>query len=215
MSTFIKSDVVIDPAAVVGDYYRIPNAVIDFNFETERFWYSNTLYGSVAAVIAAGNGNSTGGVQRVNLPELPSAFSFYAKAVNGTPAAAYVMSLEGGSDGVAADNIVYLAQSLLSQFGCGVFAGSVDQTSSNLLTEGLGAGGLTVTAACRMKVNDLAASFNGAAVKTDTVASLPTGLTTLVIGNRDDGARPWSGTIQRIVIIAAELSDAELVALNL
>lgn len=213
MTTFIRSSVAVDPAAVVADYGPMANAVIDLNYETGRFWYDGTAYASVAAIISAGHGDATGGVNRLTLPTLSSGFSVYAVGVTGTPAAAYLLSLDDGSDSVAADNMLTITQAVDEIVSVLMYSGSTEQLGTNIRESGAGANGLDLSVALRVKANDMAGSFNGGAIKTDTSATLPSGLVNLVVGNRDDGTRPWGGTIKRIVVIDDELTNAELVAL--
>lgn len=68
--------------------------------------------------------------------------------------------------------------------------------------------------AISVAANDIAKSFNGAAVSTDTSASLPT-VDRLYIGaNFDGSANHWMGYIRRIIYLPRALSDAELQAMT-
>lgn len=216
MTVFIKSDVAIDPAAVIANYARMADAVIDLNYETGRFWYADRFYASVEAIIAAGHGSATGGVQRLTLPSLPTAFTVFTDGVSGEPGNRYMMSLDDGSDGEVSDNLFAVTQdpSAYAQLLC--IRNSVNQVlETNYLRQpGLGANGISFATATRLAANDMAVSYNGGTVKTDTSVALPLGLSHLVIGNRDDGLRTWTGTIKRIAIIAASRGNDELQALT-
>ena len=212
MTLFLKSNTPIDPSAVVAKYSAVPpNAVIDLNYTDNSFYYDGAYYASVAEIIAAGFGAVSGGVQTLMLPTLGSAFSLYGSGICGA-STGYMFTLEDDSDGDPADNFVACSQNGVIAASFISYSGSASQVN---FTAGAGSADADdpISYAARLKLNDVAVSFNKTVVQSDADAVMPVGLTTLVIGNRGDGARTWAGTIGRITIINADLTDAQLVAL--
>jgi hypothetical protein len=74
-------------------------------------------------------------------------------------------------------------------------------------------GGTPMKFASAFKVDDYAQSLNGAAVDTDSVLTMPTGLTSLHIGESDIGT-PLSGHIRSLRYFRTRLSNATLQALT-
>lgn len=99
---------------------------------------------------------------------------------------------------------------------------AVDGALSLLVVDGgstvasLALGSLTAGAAFRVavaiKANDVAGSLDGAAVVTDTSASLPT-VTTMRLGLDYAGGDAWGGTVSRTILWAERVADADLVAM--
>ena len=69
--------------------------------------------------------------------------------------------------------------------------------------------GANIKAAMAYKVNDFAMSVNGGSPSTDTAGSLPTGLTTLSLGNNITG-NYLSGWLKRLAYYPRRLTNAEL-----
>lgn len=129
----------------------------------------------------------------------------------------YALSIDDGADGTAADNLAFIEQTTGSASGgtAGVLAHNVLVTSSRVL----GANttwqpwGTEFRAAVRFKAGAYAFSKNGILVSSSTNAGAPPVCTEMVVGNRSDGARAWTGTILEAVFINGDLTGAELDAL--
>lgn len=212
MTTLLKSTGTADPAAIVSSYGPMTNSLVDLNNASGRFYYGSTRYNSLSAIVAA-HGSTAGGVSQIAIT-LPSVYWLYAEGHTGAPAAAYLMSLNDGADAAPADNLLAISQGTDSAMSVLMLSNSVDQLASNLYQAGAGANNIDIAVAVRVKLNDMAASFNGGAAKTDTSATLPIGLINMVVANRDDAIRAWSGTWRRLVVGTGELNNAQLAALS-
>jgi len=67
--------------------------------------------------------------------------------------------------------------------------------------------------AIRLEANNVAFSYDGGAVVTDTSCALPTGITTMYLGN-SNLSRPWGGSILSITEFTSPLPDDALVGLS-
>lgn len=110
-------------------------------------------------------------------------------------------------DGTAAERIELVSSSGTLQVV--VVDGGVAQATMNL-------GTLTAStkfrAAVRIKANDLSGSLDGAAVVTDTSATLPAP-TTLRAGKDNGGSDAWTGHLGRLILKPEAHADADLVAM--
>jgi hypothetical protein len=90
-----------------------------------------------------------------------------------------------------------------SQF---VIDGGVSQVSSNV---GTTSANIVYKSAARFRLNDFAVTRNGGAVVTDTSGTIPSGLTTLYIGN-ENGIAQLSGWIYEAAIYPTGLANTQL-----
>lgn len=209
----------INAALLGAPRWWTSNAIFDLDYQNSRFYASATgaSYASVAAMVSAGLATQTGGIDRFALSSLPSAFTFAGKATTAASTvstARYIASMDDGSDATPADELVTLAQILdvaTPRLQSSIFAGGVTQTPAvPAFTSTTGAGNSAeARIAIRVKANDAAISIGGGTVENDPTVTMPV-VTQLVVGNRDDGLRPWLGTIKRVVLIGSAISDADL-----
>ena len=66
----------------------------------------------------------------------------------------------------------------------------------------------------RYEKNNVGVSLNGASAVTDTVATMPIGMTTLYIGSSSTGTNPLNANLKRIAYYSEPLSDTNLTALT-
>ena len=83
----------------------------------------------------------------------------------------------------------------------------------------LDAGSVSTTGSYKVGVryekNNVGISLNGASAVTDTVATMPIGMTTLYIGSgNSSGGNPLNANLKRIAYYSEPLSDANLTALS-
>ena len=63
-------------------------------------------------------------------------------------------------------------------------------------------------------LNDMAGSFNGAAVVTDNLSAMPTGMTTVRFGKGTAATPNWNGYLRRLVYFNTRVPNATLVSLT-
>ena len=117
--------------------------------------------------------------------------------------ARYALALDDGSE----NNRIQVYDSPANEIVLLVTVGGVDQASINL---GSVAPDTDFTLAIRYRLNDVAASLNGAAVLTDASATIPA-MTTLRAGRRFSTGE-WNSTIRQLAVIDRGLGNADLVA---
>jgi hypothetical protein len=196
------------------------DSIMDFDFQNSRFRYNGVSYSTFVDLVTAGFASELSGITRITLGSLlPSSYTILARGVTHTVTtvagtAQYIATLDDGNDAVPLDEAVILTrQTILGQdrLGASVWSGGTTYpTDSSLMaTSTAETGGNTVTYASRIALNDFATSFNGAAAITLSTVPMPV-VTQLVVGNREDGLRPWGGTVHRIAILSTVLSNAQL-----
>lgn len=211
MSIFARSDTPIIPAAVVAKYGPLSGAIIDLNYEIGRFYYGGEYYDSVAAIIAAGFGDDAGGIERLDLPAaLGSEYVLFAEGVAGPGGDNYLAALDDGADGSATDNLVAISQNPGEDALCYVLAASISQLETNFLSANAMVEGVAIRAALRIKTNNAAVSYNNGPIEKDITVNRPGGISRLILGDRDDGTRPWAGTVRRIAVLNAVVPDSDL-----
>lgn len=187
------------------------NSVIDIDYANDRARINGVSYASLAAARTAGilvtnaNGDDT-----VSLSEIALGETYVLAGSGRTPAAAnngYIAALDDGTT----SNMVYIGISTTgtSKAG-GWFAGGTSRLAQSTSTITLDA---AYRAACRVKSGAGLLSFNGTAGTSGTNTNLPSGLATLVVGDRTGNDRGWTGTINRVVLVNADLTDAQVHAL--
>jgi len=219
LSVYAYNDHDIDGFTVnhtLGLWY-LPNALIDVDYENDRAYIAGVEYASVADARTAGAIVQSGGIDRIPTTGLGSNYVLAGKGITGSTTQSnstsrYLVCVDDGADGVALDELVALAQSRssVSYLNGSIIAGSANQVDSAWESSSGATNSTAVRIAARIKANDSAISFNGGTAIVDTSVSIPT-VTQMVVGNRDDGLRAWTGTIHRVAIINAAVSDADLV----
>lgn len=196
----------------VDTSWILTDALIDLDYENDRAYAYGVGYPSIAAARTAGVVVQSGGIDRVALTGLTAPYTFAAKGTTHSASvvgqtARYLAALDAASTA----NMIYFAQvdSGGAKLSHAVITATFDQAPPSLNTA-TGAGtSSAVRYATRIATNNVAVSFNGAAVSSDTGVTLPT-VTQLVVGNRHDAARPWLGTVKRVAVVNATTSDANL-----
>jgi hypothetical protein len=204
-------------ASVFRTHFTIlTNTVVDLDYQNDQAYVNGTYYASIAAARTAGVLVQSGGIDRL----ATSNWSYTTPctvigtgviAASLTSTAEYLWSLDDGADGSPTDELVAvsLADIPPNTFNFLFFDNSASQTVPSITSTTGVADGATIKCAIRIKTNSIAASLNGGSAVVETVATLPT-VTQLVVGNRDDGTRPWNGTVRRIQILNEDSSDANL-----
>lgn len=204
---------------VATDAWATSGALVDLDYENNRAYVNGTYYADLAAARTAGVVVQTGGIDRV--PVSGFITSAYTLAGKGTTSATsiigqsarYLVCLDDGADGAPADELVALSQNDnagVSSLGVLIIKAGVDQASGTNVYSPVGAG-VNNRSAFSVAANDLAISHQGGAVILDTSSAMPV-VTQMVVGNRDDGTRPWLGTVKRVVLLNTAVSDAALVS---
>jgi len=196
-----------------GSAWYDTDTVVAIDYDRDHAYIDGVEYASIAAARTAGAIVQTNGIDRIDITGLlGSAFSLAATGVTYSStvvgqAYRYIVSLEGPSS-----DIIFMAQfndAGTARIGAQVVDGGVDQTTNTLKTAS-GAGiSSAVTYAMRVAANDIAVSFNSTTCQTDSSATVPT-LTSLIVGNRDNETRPWLGSVRRILLTNAAVTNAAL-----
>lgn len=202
------------PFTVTGTVsWALASALVDIDYENDRAYLYGINYNNVAHARTAGVIVNSGGLDRIALTGLASVYTFAAKgtthsvtAVGNT--ARYIAAL----DDTTTSNLVYFGQfddAGTAKLRHSVVTAGTDNTGG-LLKTATGAGtSSAVRYAARVALNDVAVSFGGAAVQTDTSCAFPT-VTQIVVADRHDATRPWLGTVKRVVVVNATTSNANL-----
>lgn len=119
----------------------------------------------------------------------------------------YIVAMDNGAN----TNLVYIGTSATgaSKAGGWLASGSsrLSQTASVITAAA------NFRGAVRVKSGAGLLSFNGVAGSSGTSTVLPGGISTFIVANRSAGDRGWSGTLHRVMLITADLTDAEVHAL--
>ena len=128
--------------------------------------------------------------------------------VNATPSVVTASSYTAYSlsDGTSSNR--FQSTYSLAQYHLLVSSGGVQQANINAGTPVAGAANKVAGV---YKLNDFAASMNGAAAVADTSGTLPVSVSTLFIGSRNAIAEFFNGHIRQITYIPRRLTNAELV----
>jgi hypothetical protein len=202
------------PFVVTGTVsWALSSAIIDVDYENDRAYLYGVNYNNVAHARTAGAIVQSGGLDRIALTGLASTYTFAAKgtthsvtAVGNT--ARYIASL----DDTTTSNLVYFGQfddAGTAKLRHSVVTSGTDNTGGLLKTATSAGTSSAVRYAARVALNDVAVSFGGAAVQTDTSVAFPT-VTQLVVADRHDATRPWLGVVKRVAVVNATTSNANL-----
>jgi hypothetical protein len=118
----------------------------------------------------------------------------------------------GISDG-SINNALYINQYISTNIRNNVRANATDQA---ILSKGTApVSGVSYKSAMAYKVNDIAASFDGEAIQTDTLALIPFDVNRLTLGNLFSGSsQPLNGHIKKLSYYPIRLSNTNLQALT-
>lgn len=111
------------------------------------------------------------------------------------------------TDGTASNMILQFRESDTTLRTAILFGGSDQNGGMKTATTSAGE---SLKFASAFSLNDIAQSLNGAAVQTESSASIPSGISSLRIGNRDDNTRPLNGHIKSIRYYPRRLTNAQL-----
>ncbi|MDR6952287.1 hypothetical protein J2X65_001642 [Ancylobacter sp. 3268] len=222
MTILLVSDINFDAEAVVAKYpWPFVSAILDFDYANERFYYNGTVYDALADMVTAGFYTENPSGDSITLPSSITTCSLFFEGVAAgtTPsgAAQWALSLDDGEDGDLLDNAIWIDRTQVSPAGrgeIGCYRGGAIQTGDEMRSLAVLPNSTHVSVAARFATSNLGVSYNGAAVRTNGTALLPTSLTRVTVKNRGiDYARPWGGTATRVAVIAAAVTDAELIAM--
>jgi len=135
--------------------------------------------------------------------------TLFAEYNNPYPVAAdqYVAVLQDASYVANAISIRNYTTAIINQ----VWAGSVRQVD---IVDGTASANATSKTTFAYQLNNSAASSNGGTAVVDTTCTMPTGILTLNIGNRNGNSEFKNGYIRRIAYYPRRLTNAELQALT-
>lgn len=197
-----------------GAAWWTSGALVDLDYQNDRAYVNGTAYASLAAARTAGVVVQSGGIDRVPVT-LGTNYTLAGKGVTASTSvstARYLVTVDDGADGTPLDEAVYIYQGLVSAqqvIQAQVWVGSLIQAGGSLELSTTIGNSAAMRAAVRVNANNFAFSCNGGTVQTDTAGTIPT-VTQMVVGNRDDGTRPWEGTLQRVLLINQNVDNATL-----
>lgn len=221
MTIYLQCDVNVDPAASVGNYSRWwdETAAIHLDYENDRAYIDGVAYATIADAKAADAILTASGVDYVPLPTLAASYALCATGTTGAiqPAngtSRYMVALDDGADASPTDELIAFGE--IGDSGNGyvfmlAYTGGANQIPGfpNGDVSWLTGTSTDFRLGIRMKASDILISKEGATTINDVVNTLPT-LTRLVIGNRTDGTRAWTGGIGQILLINQEINEATL-----
>ncbi|HEY0214458.1 MAG TPA: hypothetical protein VGC40_12880 [Paenirhodobacter sp.] len=196
-------------SAVASGNWWTEGANIDLDYGNDRAYVAGTAYATIAAARAAGaiivnaNGNDTIAVSGLG--------TTYTLAGRGTTAATIGTEYIAAMGNSTNTNLVYIGTTSSGASKAGGWL--TDGTSRLAQTTSTIPAASTFRAAVRVKSGAGLLSFNGVAGTSTTTTSLPGGINTLVIANRSTGARAWTGTVNRVVLLNGDLTDTQVHAL--
>jgi hypothetical protein len=127
---------------------------------------------------------------------------FSVIADSGSPA--YANALTDGTT----NNMILQFREATEQLRTGITSGGSGSTAG-LLTAKTSPNTLLKFASA-FKDDDISQSLNGASVNVDTIATIPSGIASLRLGNRDDNTRSLNGHIKSIKYYPRRLTNAQL-----
>jgi hypothetical protein len=203
-------------SAVFRTHFTIlTNTAVDLDYQNDQAYIDGTYYASMAAARTAGVVVQTSSIDRVatsewsyTTPCTVIGTGVIAASLGST--AEYLWCLDDGADATPLDELVGISLADIPPNTANVLVYDGSSSQVALATTTGVADGATFKAALRIKTNNVGVSYGGAAAVTDTAVTLPT-VTQLVVGNRDDGARTWNGTVRRIQILNEDSTNANLV----
>lgn len=191
---------------------------VHIDYENNRARINGVTYTTLAAARTATAMTANGAWDKVPITTGAS-YAFAARVILPADAPAgntrYAIALDDGADGSASDNIAFIEQNVndgqgYAQMSHNVLAGASRVSATN--KAGVSRT-VPVRSAIRCKAGAYAWSVNGSLASASTNAGAPPVCTEMIVGNRNDGARAWTGTILEAIYINGDLDDAQLNAL--
>lgn len=188
-----------------------PNALVDIDYDNDRAYINGTEYASIAAARTAGVITLTANNKDViPFTGLGTSYTIAAKGITSATANPTATELLAG---------LFYTELTTSYAQMGRTTGN-----KAILTNAFGAAVLNnstadlpastaVRAAIRSKNGAHLAAMNGASIAASTSSAFGTLVNQMVIGDRPAGDRLWSGTITRAVLVNADLTDEQVLAL--
>ena len=207
-------------AVAAASNWWTPNSIIDLDFQNSRFRINGTNYASIAdAKTANAIKVNSSGVEYIDVAGLGAAYAIGAKAV--TPNMAYgatgtfaLAVLEDGEDGDTIDEAVRVGWHMsLAQWRA---AGYVRAASTSRLntTEGLiVAPASPIRTGLRVKSASYYQAANGQPSGSSTNAGSLPSVSRFMWGKMSSGSLAFTGTLQRVVLVNAELDNDQINAL--
>ena len=204
--------------AVVASNWWTPNSIIDLDFQNSRFRINGATYASIAAAKTA-NAIKTngGGVDYIDVAGLGTSYALGAKGA--TPPSAgsgtYVMAmLEDGDDGDTIDEAARVGWHF-SQLEWRAY-GNIRSASTNRLNSVTGLivpPSSALRTAVRLKAADYYQAANGQQSATSTGTGALPAVSRLFWGKNSAGLLSFTGTLQRVVLVNADLTNEQINAL--
>jgi len=199
--------------------WYLTRALVDADEQNSRWYVGGVEYASKAAMVTAGVLTQTGGIDRYPIT-VPDEYLAVGKGVTSatiigaTPR--YMFALDDGNDAAPTDELIYIGQALTGTAcitGAAFKAGTVltPTTTPGPFFSSSGSGqSQAVRAGISVASQDFGFASNGGslALGYGTGIGLPV-VTQLVIGNREDGARPWGGTLNRVALVQGPIYDGD------
>jgi len=197
-------------------------ALVDLDYENDRFYVNGVEYADVAAMVAAGVYDTTAPVDRMPSTAWQNRLEMIIVAeattgVNDDASLEYLCQFDD-NDAVLNDELLGLRRNVTSD--AIQIINTVASSTTASVTTGTMADSTRFRVAASCRLNDIRGSLNGATPVTDVVVTLSTLLARFLIGDQIDGLRPWEdagGVIHRITIYgqfiaAADNADLQAVA---
>ncbi|SEN49181.1 hypothetical protein SAMN04488003_11850 [Loktanella fryxellensis] len=197
-----------------------PLALIHLDYPGDRAFVAGTAYASMAAARAAGAVVQTGGLDRVPIAVPAASWALVGTGVTGgglptVNQPRYLAAVDDGADGAPVDHLAWLAEALWgtteAAFNVGVYTDGVSQLSNIPSADTSKPAGRSqpVRMGLRAKANACIVAMDGVTLGTDVACAVPA-ITQLVVGNRDNGGRPWQGQVHQVLFVNAEIDAATL-----
>lgn len=197
-----------------------PLALIHLDYAGDRAFVAGTAYASLAAARAAGAVVQTGGIDRVPVAVPAASWALVGTGVTGAGLPTvnqprYLAAVDDGADGAPVDHLAWLAEAVWgtteAAFNVGVYTDGASQLATIPSSDSSKPAGRSqaVRMGLRAKANACIVAMDGVTLGTDAACAVPA-ITQLVVGNRDNGGRPWQGQVHQILFINAEIDAATL-----
>ena len=194
-----------------------PDSIVDVDFQNNRARINGVNYASIAAARTANAiKTSPTGVDYTDVSGLGTSYTLAAKGITpNTTASQILAAMDDGDDGVTNDEIVYVGQYFTnSQHRVNLF---VQAGGAARLNSGNGPA-LTMNSPVRMAVRVKNALYygmvDGASGATATASGPLPAVNRVTYGKRSVASElAWTGTVHRVVVVNADLTNDQINAL--
>lgn len=175
-------------------------------YQSETGTFPTPIITTVGASATRAADVITATLSSLSIPSAPTALSW---VINARTAFGTGTQVLGQVDDGTNSNRVYVYRDASTNIHCVVVVAGVTQADLSL---GTVANDTAFGVAFAATTNDFAASLNGAAVVTDAVGTMPTGLTIKRFGSDTTAAGYWNRTIANDTMYLSRISNAQLQA---